>query len=580
VLAVFSSLAELTSVFLLGIFGAWVLGEGSAPDIPFIHDYLTTFIKDDQLMIYYSVLIIMVIIGASLISLFNSWKNTIIGQKIGYQLGSDLFAAYVNRDWDFFSRNKTSDLTSKIQVETERIAAGIVTTILNCVSKIVFVSFALIGLLMYSPGKTMCITLIFSIAYLSIFYGVKGNLERLGEEVSSLSSKRFEVMRNFFGGVRELIVSQRRKYYYDVFSDLSDKLAYVKGVSLVLTQIPRYLIEIVVFSSIVLIILVSMITNGGMGIEKFVRDGMIFAFVGMKLLPAFQQIYRGVAQVKNSIPAFIQAEPDLINTVSKREDIRGEAKSEDPCLKTSNQTNSYRDVAIEFCRVTFGYRPSNVPVVKDLSFNIKKNSLTALVGRSGSGKSTVLDLLLGLRSPWSGKILFCGLDRDDSVDQMIGYVPQNVFIANGSIRSNIAFGIAEEDINDESVKRAISMAGLEDVISRLSEGINSLLGDNGIGLSGGQIQRIGIARALYPNPAILIFDEPTSGLDIYSESKILESIDNLRLKKTILLVSHNLGSLKGFDEILVLEHGTLVESGDYSTLTQNCPVFRELCDRP
>jgi ABC-type multidrug transport system fused ATPase/permease subunit len=124
------------------------------------------------------------------------------------------------------------------------------------------------------------------------------------------------------------------------------------------------------------------------------------------------------------------------------------------------------------------------------------------------------------------------------------------------------------------------MAGLEDVISRLSEGINSLLGDNGIGLSGGQIQRIGIARALYPNPAILIFDEPTSGLDIYSESKILESIDNLRLKKTILLVSHNLGSLKGFDEILVLEHGTLVESGDYSTLTQNCPVFRELCDRP
>jgi ABC-type multidrug transport system fused ATPase/permease subunit len=237
---------------------------------------------------------------------------------------------------------------------------------------------------------------------------------------------------------------------------------------------------------------------------------------------------------------------------------------------------------ISLDRVNFAYEKSNTSVIKNLSVTIDANKTIGIVGESGSGKTTIVDILIGLLEPDEGELK---VDKKPVVGpnlrnwrSNVGYVPQNIFLLDDTIRRNIALGVPDRDINEARLKLVVEMAQMTDVVKNLSEGYDTVMGEHGIRLSGGQRQRIGIARALYSDARLLILDEATSSLDYRTEAAVHKSIEWLAGKLTIVVIAHRLSTVRNCDHILVLKAGEIIAQGDYEYLIKSSSEFRELVD--
>jgi len=238
--------------------------------------------------------------------------------------------------------------------------------------------------------------------------------------------------------------------------------------------------------------------------------------------------------------------------------------------------------SIAFCNVSFTYPGSCYPVLNDLNIEVKANSVIGFVGASGSGKSTIIDLLLGLIEPDNGEIVIDGSPVTESNKRSwqnsVGFVPQSIFLSDSSITENIAFGIAKPQIDLEKVNRAANMAHLSDMIAELPQGMQTTVGERGVQLSGGQKQRIGIARALYNDPDVLVLDEATSALDGITEKLIMDAIHDFSGKKTIIMIAHRLATVKKCDVIFLLDQGKIIDSGTYDELESRNDVFKKMTE--
>jgi ABC-type multidrug transport system fused ATPase/permease subunit len=217
---------------------------------------------------------------------------------------------------------------------------------------------------------------------------------------------------------------------------------------------------------------------------------------------------------------------------------------------------------LEIKNISYKYPEVNASALSNVSFTIKKGQSIGFIGPSGSGKSTLVDLILGLLAPENGQILADGTDIQINMrswQNQIGYVPQLIYLTDDSLRRNVAFGIPEDEIDTESVERAIKAAQLDEFVDTLPEKLETFVGERGVRLSGGQRQRIGIARALYHDPKILVLDEATSALDMDTESKVMEAVNKLKGTKTLILIAHRVSTLKNCDNIFKLELGKVVQ---------------------
>lgn len=506
---------------------------------------------------------------ASVVSVVTTWRLSLFAFSIGTEIGDRLYRYYLNKDWLFHASGSSAQLTKQIATESLRVTSFIILPIIQMNARIVLAVFISIGIFIYDPLiATVGVTLFVS-GYLVIYQIIRKRIALYGEYVSSTSTDRFRLMNEGFGGIKDILLYNRSHDLVDQFQKSGKLFAHAQGVNTALGSAPRYLMELLAFGAMIILVLVLLTTRDG-NLSQVLPVLAVYALAGFKLLPALQQIYSSITTIRGNAAAFDAIKKDLQASFSFPNNKSASTKNTDLVLAKNIRLNN----------ISFTYPNKQIAALSNVTIDIPMNATVGFVGESGSGKSTTIDLLLGLITPNKGQLLLDKTVIDHSNiqawQQRIGFVPQSIFLSEGSIAENIAFGLSNKDINLEKVEESAKLAHLTTLIDSLPKGLKTKVGERGVQLSGGQRQRIGIARALYNQADVLIFDEATSALDGITEKVIMDAIQELSGKKTIIMIAHRLKTVENCDIIYLMEKGRVVEQGTYEQLIHSNSIFREM----
>lgn len=483
-----------------------------------------------------------------------------------YSIGKRLVEGYLHQPYAWFLTRNSTDLGKNILSEVSTVIdrAMIPFTILVAQSAVAFA--LLLLLLIVDPVLAFAIGLVLSGAYSIIFKLMSGTLNRLGQESFEANAKRFTAVNEAFSAAKEVKIGGLEASYIKTFSQSAELYAKYQSASLAIVSLPRFALEAVAFGGMMLMVLYLMMQ--GTSFSDALPVISLYAFAGYRLVPALQQIYGALSQLRITGPTINALHTEL---------------SELNFVAASNKTNVsiLLKESISLNNIRYTYPNTSRLTIDGLSMVIPAHQVIGLVGATGCGKTTTVDLILGLLEAQQGTLCV-----DDKIidsknlrqwQKTIGYVPQQIYLADDTVLSNIAFGVSGEDINQEAVVRAAKIANLHDFVTHeLPAGYETKVGERGVRLSGGQRQRIGIARALYHNPQVLILDEATSALDNLTELAVMEAINKLRHDITIVLIAHRLSTVQECDQIYLLEKGRVVAQGSYEQLKATSQAFQQM----
>tara|TARA_B100000886_G_scaffold244955_1_gene172191 strand:- start:908 stop:2704 length:1797 start_codon:yes stop_codon:yes gene_type:complete len=524
--------------------------------------------SESQFVFYIGLCVLGLLFVSMIISIFTTWGLSMFANKIGTEIADRLYTYYLKKGWLFHASGSSAQLTKKIATETMRVTGAVLVPLMQMNSKVVLSLLMSVSIFFYDPKVALIGLSIFAISYFFLFKGVRNRLNKNGIAISEVNEERFRLMNEGFGGIKDLLLMGRDNDFINRFNRSGKTLAYSQGTNAALAQAPRYFVELLAFGSMIVLILYLIAShNGNLGMILPILS--VYAIGIIKLLPAFQQIYSSIAIIKANIPAFESIQQDLYDSLHK------ESKSQ---KFEQNHLNPKHSISLE--NITFTYPNKDEPALNKLDMLIPSNSVIGIVGPSGSGKSTLIDILLCLIEPDNGHLKIDDeiINRQNkrSWQNTIGFVAQTIFLSEGTIAENVAFGIPEKQINLSQVQKVLKLAHLSDFISTLGQGIHTKVGERGVQLSGGQRQRIGIARALYHNAEVLVFDEATSSLDGITEKMIMEAIHNFSGKKSIILIAHRLKTVKKCDKIFFIDKGRVADQGTYQELVENNKHFKDM----
>jgi len=482
-----------------------------------------------------------------------------------HSLSSKLIDQYLRQPYCWFFTRNSSDLSKSIVSEASQVVGNAVMPVMQMFShgSVVIAMTVLIMIVNFQLALQVGGALI--AVYLVLYFSVNRKLTTIGQSRLKFNESRFKTLTEAFGGIKEIKVVGFEEIYIQGFRAVSKSFAKIEALAPVIAQLPRYLLEIVAFGSLLLVTLFFLSETND--IQDMIPVLSLFAFAGYRLMPAMQQFYSYSTMLRYARPAVDAMFDELL--------VHCKTDSSDSTKPAVSFNKS-----IELTNISYSYDDSK-KTIEDVNLSIGKNSLVGFVGSTGSGKTTLVDIILRLIDADSGSFLIDGIPVSDtnkkSLQKMIGYVPQSIFLSDNTIAKNIAFGCAEEEIHYEQLKKASSVANIHDFIeSELPLGYDTIIGERGIRLSGGQRQRLGIARALYRNPELLVFDEATSALDNLTEKKVINSLQDIGNKMTIIMIAHRLSTVKLCDQIHVFKNGKIVSSGNYNYLIENCPYFQAI----
>ncbi|MDB9885284.1 ABC transporter ATP-binding protein/permease [Gammaproteobacteria bacterium] len=514
-----------------------------------------------------AVSVFLIILSSSLFSIFASWKLAMFGNKVGANIGNRLFCFYMHQPWLYHSDQNSSTLTSKIANESYRLTHFVINPVLLMNARLISAVCICTMLLIFNPLIAISGAFFFGSAYYLIFSFASFYLDRNGKIISHDTQARFRLMSEGFGGIKDTLLLGRQSKFIDRFKSVSNNIAHANGLTTTLISLPRYLVELLLLTAVILLVVFLLITNE----ENMLSILSVYALAGLKLLPAFQQVYSSLSLIKGNISAFTVLNKDLIASNPKNL-----ATKIDPFENKKIQFLN----TIKFKNISFSYPKEHIKVINEVSLTIKKNTCIGIVGSSGSGKSTTVDLLLGLLEPSEGEIVIDSkvLNKTNirKWQNIVGYVPQDIYLSDLSIKENIAFGLPKIDISNEAIDQALELANLKDFVNSLPESANTVVGERGVQLSGGQRQRIGIARALYHEAEVLILDEATSSLDGLTEKSIMDNINSFTGKKTIIMVAHRLATVRNCDDIFLFHNGEIIDQGSFEELVLRNETFHEM----
>ena len=534
--------------------------------------YQTSGLTDPMDFVFYIGLLVLVALTFStIVSMFTIWKLSLYGASIGIEIADRLYAYYMREDWQFHASGSSAQLTKQVSTEAMRLTGGIIQPLMQMNAKVVLAVLISVSILIYNPIIAIVGLIIFALAYFLLYKLVRNKLVSNGKEISQVSTDRFRLMNEGFGGIKDVLLLNRSHDFIQRFEESGRVYARALGLNAGISQVPRYFMELIAFGTMIgLVLLLIKLHEGNLGAVLPILA--VYALAAFKLLPALQQIYSSVAQIKGNLAAFEAVKEDLQRSLNQND-------------ATSTDTLPIRielKEKITLNNIEFNYPNKSRPAVDQVSMTIPANSVIGLVGSSGSGKSTLIDILLGLLTPQSGHLNIddtrITLDNKRDWQNTLGFVPQSIFLSEGSIAENIAFGLPAEDINLEQVHKTLELAHLTELVDQLPDGVNTKVGERGVQLSGGQRQRIGIARALYNEADILVFDEATSALDGITEKIIMDAIHEFSGKKTIIMIAHRLKTVQKCDIIYLMAHGRIVDSGTYNELIAKNSEFRKMAE--
>jgi len=574
-LVVCMSILEAASVLAFGPFMALIGNLDQLQEQGFMAEiFEASGVQDtNDFLILFGIGVLFLLTFSALISMFTLWHLSIYGAKVGADLSNRLYQYYMDQPWLFHASSNSSELTNKIAQECQRITDSIINPLMQMNAKVILVTVMALSIVIYNPWIALIGTAVFSMSYFLIYKMMRLIFEKNGRDITLSQASRFKLMGEGFGGIKDTLLLGRQFLFTNRFTKASRIFARARGKNLALAQIPKYAIELIAFGAVIFLVIFLLVDSDG-NLGTILAVLAVFSLAGLKLLPAFQQIYFSVSAIRGNLSAFENLRDDLYASSDLDLNNEGDSSKKRRSLETKSD--------ILLSNIIFNYPGIDKPTISELNLKIPANKVIGLVGSSGSGKSTAIDLLLGLVEPSSGQLLIDGQPLSNkslrSWQNNIGFVAQNIFLADASIRENIAFGLPPDNINDDYVKRAASMAHLDEMLKTLPEGLNTSVGERGVQLSGGQRQRVGIARALYHDPEILVFDEATSALDGITESVIMEAIHDFSGSKTIIVVAHRLSTVKRCDCIYLMDEGSIIDSGTYEELIKRNKKFKKMAE--
>ncbi len=508
--------------------------------------------------------VLCIVILSNAISAVVTWRLQRFVWDQHHDLSRRLLLRYLHQPYTFFLGRNSSELSKNILSEVEVVVTGIVLPLMFSAARGVLAVFLVSMLMLVDPKVAVVSISLIGGAYGLIYWMVRGPLGREGQARLAANSERYRRAAEALAGVKAVKILGMEEAFIGRFT--SPSLAFTRATSNreVFAVVPRYALEAVAFGGItVLVMLVLGRPGGPQGVLPVVA---LYGFAGLKLLPALQQIFASFATMRFYTPALERLHDDLMEPSPARdaEAVLAASPSEGPLV-------TLRDVSLR-------YPDAPDMALRGVSMEIMQGRLHGVVGTTGAGKTSVSDLVLGLLTPESGEVTVAGdvlsPSRVQAWRSRVGYVPQEIFLSDDTLRGNIAFGLDPHDIDEERLARAVKAAQLDLVVAELANGLDTPVGERGVRLSGGQRQRIGVARALYRSPEMLVMDEATSALDPATEREIVAGLRSIGV--TVLWVTHRLVTVEGFDTIFVMEGGRLVAQGTHAELSAGSAPYQLL----
>lgn len=480
------------------------------------------------------------------------------------RISINLLVTYLQAPYAMHLKRNSAELISMVDYATEQVFALVMMPFLIFVTEASAVTAVLALLFFAEPSATLALMLLLGISAGALILILRTRLAILGQRAFALRVRRIKSLQQALHSIKEIKVFGRAAFFADAFRGPRMEHAEVQSMADTLGQSPRQVIEASVVGGLLLVIVI--IVSQGRPSADLVKVLALFAMAAFRVMPSANRLVNAYNAIRHGADYLDKTTSDYFNT----------AYEESPAAVIEQE--GFID-AIAFHKVAFSYDGAPAPALNQVSLEIRPGASIGLVGRSGAGKSTLVDVMLGLLTPQSGQITIDGHDVTGVPhiwQKLVGYVPQTVSLIDDTLRNNVAFGVAFNEIDDARIWQSLEEAHLGDFVRGLPDRLDTSLGERGLRISGGQRQRIGIARALYRNPPILIFDEATAALDTESEREISRAVEELRASKTMITIAHRLSTVQRCDRLYIMDQGAVTDSGTFEQLVARNPMFRRM----
>lgn len=484
-----------------------------------------------------------------------------------HSIGVRMFEGYLNQPYSWFLDRNSSELGKNLLSELRELLSKMLLPVINLISQSTVSLLMLIMLLIVDFKLAATVAVVLGIFYGSIYKSISKLLLRMGSMRYDSNRERYKVATESLFAIKEVKIGGVEDLYIQRFDSSAKEFAKNEAQLKTITALPRYALEAIAFGGMVLVLL--SVLDDKNGVAQILPIVALYAFAGYRLLPAMQSVYSNLTSLRFS--------KTIIDELYK--EISGLGKVD---KKKDGENISLLD-KITLNNVSFNYPGTDSNVLNDISLTIPANNMVGFVGLTGSGKTTLVDIILGLLEPKKGSLVVDDIEINtkniNNWQSKLGYVPQQISLIDASLAENIAFGVKQDEIIMETVQNVSRIASLHDFVNdNLMNGYNTAIGERGVKLSGGQRQRVGLARALYHNPSVLVLDEATSALDNTTERAVMDSIKRLGQEITIIIIAHRLSTIRDCDAIYHLDKGSIVSKGTYEELLDSDKKFFEMAD--
>lgn len=505
------------------------------------------FSSVNRYLFFLGLVVLLALVLNNSVKALTRWKTLDFSIMSGHSISSRLLHQYLHQPYAYFLSRNSAHLNKNILDETARLVTNVIVPMAEVVARLISIA-AILALIMYvDPVLAVSAAVILGCAFGMVYLAMRKWLLVKGRERMEAQGQRYQIVNEALSGIKNVKLTGNEDTYAALYQTPSRIYAKTTASSSIASEIPRYALEIIGFGGILLIILYLLLQK--QGVSHALPLITLYAFAGYRLMPSFQVWFQSYTRIRFHTAVLDTLEKEMKETALNPQAL-GLIEADTPALPFNDR--------IEFSNVSFQYDMGARPVISNLNFTLNRNTSVGIVGKTGSGKTTMVDLLLGLLTPTSGEILIDGVALTDQTrrawQKNCAYVTQHIYLCDDTVRANIAFGVAPEKIDDAMVRQAAKMAALDAFVENdLPHGYDTIVGENGIRLSGGQRQRIGLARALYLNRPILVLDEATSALDTDTETEVMQAVANFSKQKTIIMIAHRLSTLEKCGQILRLE---------------------------
>jgi len=460
----------------------------------------------------------------------------------------NLLDRYLHADYLYHVQTNTSELIRNLKSEVTRVFTSVLGPLVDLTSEILLIVFMLALLLAVEPIATISGVLVLGVISGLFYKSIDKKNKYYGEMSIKHESETYKWINQSLGGIKELKLLGREDYFKEQCETHYREVARINVYSYLISQAPRLFLETLMVGAIVMIIIV-LVLQGSSG-SNILPTLALFGAAAIRLMPATNRVLGSAIALRFSIPAvnvIYDSMQEIETRYNSQRDITGK-----------EELTFHEGIHLE--NVSFRYPAAEASALENVTLHIPKNSSMGIIGMSGAGKTTLLNILLGLLKPTKGRISSDNIDITTNLrgwQKMIGFVPQDIYLMDDTIKRNVAYGVHDSDIDESAVWKALELAQVDSFVKDLPDGLDTFVGERGVRISGGQRQRIGIARALYNNPDILIFDEATSSVDMVTEREITKSIESLARKKTVIIVTHRLSTVEKCDQVYTLDGGSI-----------------------